>query len=134
MTSCHVSERGYAPGERGSDKLEYRSWSAHAERGADLVGNARRLHIERHRGIAQDTIALQREGVLAIHVVPVRADEQMDGAVDFDATLALTRRELSAWQLVRYPIMTARVLAGIYAHAARLKLKGAPYHPHPATR
>jgi DUF1365 family protein len=28
--------------------------------------------------------------------------------------------------------MTARVLSGIYAHAARLKLKGAPYHPHPA--
>jgi len=64
----------------------------------------------------------------------VHMESHRDGAVDFDATLALTRRELSAWQLVRYPIMTARVLAGIYAHAARLKLKGAPYHPHPATR
>ena len=28
--------------------------------------------------------------------------------------------------------MTARVVAGIYAHAVRLRLKGAPYHPHPA--
>jgi DUF1365 family protein len=25
-----------------------------------------------------------------------------------------------------------RVVAGIYAQAVRLKLKGAPYHPHPA--
>jgi DUF1365 family protein len=24
------------------------------------------------------------------------------------------------------------VLAGIYGQAVRLKLKGAPYHPHPA--
>ena len=64
----------------------------------------------------------------------VHVESHRDGAVDFDATLALTRREFSASQLVRYPIMTARVLAGIYAHAARLKLKGAPYHPHPATR
>jgi DUF1365 family protein len=27
--------------------------------------------------------------------------------------------------------MTARVMTGIYAQAARLRLKGAPYHPHP---
>ncbi len=50
--------------------------------------------------------------------------------MDFDATLALSRRELSPWPLLRYPFMTLRVVAGIYAHASRLALRGAPYHPH----
>jgi DUF1365 family protein len=35
------------------------------------------------------------------------------------------------WPLLRYPFMTLRVVAGIYAHAVRLGLRGAPYHPHP---
>jgi len=64
---------------------------------------------------------------LRVHMQSVR-----DGRVEFDATLALTRRELSPWPLLRYPFMTARVVAGIYWQAVRLKLKGAPYHPHPA--
>ena len=64
---------------------------------------------------------------LRVHMESVR-----DGRVDFDAALALTRRELSPWPLLRYPFMTARVVAGIYWQAVRLKLKGAPYHPHPA--
>jgi DUF1365 family protein len=58
-------------------------------------------------------------------------ESRRDGRMDFDATLALSRRELSAWPLLRYPFMTARVVAGIYAHASLLRLKGAPYHPHP---
>ena len=62
----------------------------------------------------------------------VYMESRRDGAVDFDATLALRRRELSAWPLLRYPFMTARVLTGIYTQALRLRLKGAPYHPHPA--
>lgn len=62
----------------------------------------------------------------------VHMESRRDGSVDFDATLALSRRELSPWPLVRYPFMTARVVAGIYAQAARLRLKGAPYHSHPA--
>jgi uncharacterized protein len=64
---------------------------------------------------------------LRVHMESLR-----DARVDFDATLALSRRELSPWPLLRYPFMTLRVLAGIYAQAVRLKLKGAPYHPHPA--
>jgi DUF1365 family protein len=62
----------------------------------------------------------------------VHMESTRDGRVDFDATLALRRRALSAVPLLRYPFMTARVLAGIYMHAARLRLKGAPYHAHPA--
>jgi len=61
----------------------------------------------------------------------VHMESRRDGRVDFDATLALRRRELSAWPVLRRPFMTARVMAGIYVQAARLRLKGAPYHPHP---
>jgi DUF1365 family protein len=53
----------------------------------------------------------------------------------FDATLSLNRRELtpSAMRvaLLRYPFLTARILARIYTHALRLKLRGAHYFPHP---
>ena len=53
----------------------------------------------------------------------------------FDATLSLRRAPLDganlARSLARFPWMTARVTAGIYAQAARLWLKGTPYHPHP---
>ncbi len=61
----------------------------------------------------------------------VHMESHRGGRVDFDATLALSRRELSPWPLLRYPFMTLRVVAGIYAHAVRLALRGAPYHPHP---
>jgi uncharacterized protein len=53
----------------------------------------------------------------------------------FDATLSLERRELSRplmlGLLARYPAMSLQVVAKIYGQAARLKLKGARYHPHP---
>jgi DUF1365 family protein len=53
----------------------------------------------------------------------------------FDATLSLRRRELNRpvmlGLLARYPAMPLQVVAKIYAQAARLKLKGARYHPHP---
>ncbi len=57
------------------------------------------------------------------------------GPKTFDATLSLRRRELSRplmlGLLARYPAMSLQVVAKIYAQAARLKLKGARYHPHP---
>jgi uncharacterized protein len=53
----------------------------------------------------------------------------------FDATLSLRRRELEPATmrrvLWRYPAAGARVVAKIYWQAALLRLKGAPYHPHP---
>ncbi|MBA2504600.1 MAG: DUF1365 domain-containing protein [Thermoleophilaceae bacterium] len=48
----------------------------------------------------------------------------------FEARLALRRRELSP-TVLRHGPMSLRVLAGIYGQAVRLKLKGAPYFPHP---
>jgi DUF1365 family protein len=56
----------------------------------------------------------------------------------FDATLALRRRPINARSLagvlLRFPLMTARVTAGIYYQALRLWLKGTPYFPHPDDR
>jgi uncharacterized protein len=56
----------------------------------------------------------------------------------FDATLSLRRRELSGYELARaltrYPFLTARILARIYGHALRLRIRGARYFPHPGTR
>jgi DUF1365 family protein len=64
---------------------------------------------------------------LQLHV-----DSTSGGRPQFDATLSLRRRELGPAPLFRYPLQSVRVVAGIYAQALRLKLKGAPYHPHPA--
>ncbi len=54
----------------------------------------------------------------------------------FSATLSLRRRALDRASLGRllwnYPALTHRVTAGIYAHAARLWVKGAPFFTHPA--
>jgi DUF1365 family protein len=67
---------------------------------------------------------------LVAHISSHRNDQ-----VVFDATLSLRRRTLDraalTRMLVRYPATTLRVSARIYGQAVRLKLKGAPYHPHP---
>jgi len=59
----------------------------------------------------------------------------ISSSASFDATLDLRRRELSrplmARLLARYPAHSLAVVARIYGQALRLKLKGAPYHPHP---
>jgi DUF1365 family protein len=53
----------------------------------------------------------------------------------FDATLSLARREWTPGELrrllARYPLQTVAILARIYSHALRLRLRGAVYHPHP---
>ena len=67
---------------------------------------------------------------LSVHIVSTGGGKRA-----FDATLSLERHELGPGtldrMLVRYPAMTARVIASIYFEAARLRLKGARYHPHP---
>ena len=56
----------------------------------------------------------------------------------FDATLSLRRREISrgslAGVLMRYPLMTGRVIGRIHWEAMRLWLKRIPVHRHPARR
>ncbi|MGI8411282.1 MAG: DUF1365 domain-containing protein [Solirubrobacteraceae bacterium] len=67
---------------------------------------------------------------LSVHVESRRC-----GAPVFEATLALSRRELTrsgaASMSLRYPLASVRVLALIYGHAVGLKLAGASLHRHP---
>lgn len=69
---------------------------------------------------------------LAVHMINRR-----DGSAFFDATLGLESRAMTtrslAGVLARYPLLTARVVGGIYWQALRLHRKGVPFHPHPAT-
>jgi DUF1365 family protein len=94
---------------------------------------AKALHVSPLMGMehAYDWRLTEPGERLAVHI----ASERSDGETVFDATLALERRELSAHELsralARYPFLTLQILARIYAHAARLRLRGARYFPHP---
>jgi uncharacterized protein len=67
---------------------------------------------------------------LTVHMVSSRNRTTM-----LDATLALRRTAISgaalASVLVAFPLMTVRVIVGIYWQALRLRLKGAPFYAHP---
>ena len=67
---------------------------------------------------------------LSVHI-----ESHHEGQLAFDATLAMQRRELAPdvarRMLLRYPAMTAQVVVRIYWQALRLRLKGAPWYPHP---
>ena len=66
---------------------------------------------------------------LLVHMEVGRDEEKI-----FDATLSLTRKEITgrtlAWVLLRYPFMTARVIAAIHWQALLLWIKGAHVHQH----
>lgn len=65
----------------------------------------------------------------------VHMENWQEGRVRSDATLTLRRRPLDRRQgaltLLRHPAMAVSVVSGIYAQAARLWWKGAPYYAHP---
>lgn len=67
----------------------------------------------------------------------IRVVTRLDGKRQLTAELALLRREITGWSLasslLRYPFMSLQVAAAIYLNALYLWLRGAPYHPHPAS-
>ena len=68
--------------------------------------------------------------VLKVHLANYQGTEEL-----FVAGMTLRRRDLNHKQLrrmmVRYPLMTARITAGIYYQALKLWWKKCPYYDHP---
>lgn len=72
---------------------------------------------------------------LHVHMQNRGQDQHGAGAPMFDATLALTRQPLTrasaARTLLRFPVMTAQVMASIHVEALKLWLKRTPVFPDP---
>jgi DUF1365 family protein len=70
---------------------------------------------------------------LTVHMIDF---EKKD--IFFEADLSLFRQEITgsglALMLVKYPVVTLKVVAGIYWQAFRLWIKGAKFYAHPAKR
>jgi uncharacterized protein len=70
--------------------------------------------------------------------VEARMTLHRGGVEIFEATMALKRRPLGdaafARSLARFPFQPLTTLGAIYVQAARLRLKGATFHPHPRTQ
>ena len=66
-----------------------------------------------------------------------KVDSEQRVVKHFDATLVLSKvsiEENLARTLIQYPLMTVKVVTGIYWQALKLKLKGVPFYDHPKTR
>lgn len=63
---------------------------------------------------------------LHVHMRLKRANETL-----FHATLALVREPIGNGVLIRFPLMTAKVIAAIHWEALRLWFKRTPLHTHP---
>jgi len=93
----------------------------------------KRLHVSPLMGMdhVYDWRLTEPSERLSVHIESRRPG----GERAFDATLSLRREEMTTRALrralIRYPFLTMRILARIYSHALRLKLRGAKYFPHP---
>lgn len=72
-----------------------------------------------------------------LHPLQAPAPHGRPSPKPFDATLSLTRKELSHASMrsviLRYPFITARVITSIHLHALRLWLKKATVYSHPSS-
>ena len=70
---------------------------------------------------------------LRVHLIDYQGRQKL-----FDASLGLNRREITRSSLtrvlVRYPMMTGKVITMIYWQALRLVLKKTPFFTHPDKR
>ncbi|MBS3803226.1 MAG: DUF1365 domain-containing protein [Oleiphilaceae bacterium] len=92
----------------------------------------KRFHVSPYNPMDQDYHWLFsfRPGELRVHM-----NVNKNGQKVFDATLELERAPLSRSMLNKslrqFPLESFKVVAGIYWHALRLKLKGAVFQTHP---
>ena len=86
-------------------------------------------------GLRYDWLLHTPGEALTVHMALRPAEGDADVAPVFGATLALQRVPISgaalAGTLLRFPWMTANVVAAIHWEALRLWLKGTPVHDHP---
>jgi uncharacterized protein len=98
---------------------------------------AKALHVSPLMGMdhTYDWRLTEPDESLSVQIESTRSGGPLDGQRVFDATLSLRRRPFDAQELrrvlARYPLPTVRLTARIYAHALRLRLRGARWHPHP---
>jgi DUF1365 family protein len=121
------------PGSEKSGSNEVGASHASGVRTPVLVGNfAKALHVSPFMGMDHryEWRMTTPGETLSVHIA-----NSHEGRIAFDATLALRRRELTSASLARmsarYPANALRMLALIYAQAARLRLKGVRPYPHP---
>jgi DUF1365 family protein len=131
---AHVTNTPW--GERHAYVMAVRGRADHGTT-AVLHGRfAKALHVSPLMGMdhAYDWSLSEPGERLSVHIQSTHDD----GALAFDATLALRRREMTSGALrralLRYPALTACLTARIYTHALRLRLRGASYHAHPGKR
>lgn len=93
---------------------------------------SKRFHVSPFNGMDQhyEWLFSFRGPELRIHMNVLE-----EGRKHFDATLVVQRTPLTRKDVHRslrkFPLEAFKVVAGIYWHALRLKLKGAPFHTHP---
>lgn len=69
-----------------------------------------------------------------LQAITPEADSVHEQVKHFDATLVMNRVGFSenlAKILIQYPLITVKVITGIYWQALKLKLKGVPFYDHP---
>ncbi|MCW8986190.1 MAG: DUF1365 domain-containing protein [Gammaproteobacteria bacterium] len=83
-----------------------------------------------HMNMSYDWRFTKPEDLLNVHMINTEKSEKI-----FDATLRLQRKEISfstcARALIMFPLITIKVVTGIYWQAFRLYLKRTPFYTHP---